>query len=227
MTLSFKQRVGQFWSDFWMRRSGLGRTGRFATKMAALLASPYKGRVALAQRYQQGFVDPSAAVAAQDVRLGQHAFLGERVVIYRRPEGHVVEIGDRAEVHRDTIIEVGRGGRVVIGAETGIQPRCQLSAYVGSILIGKFVQIAPGCAFYPYDHQMEPGILMRDQPISSKGDIVIDDDAWLGTGVIVLSGVRIGAGAVIGAGSVVTKSIPAGAIAVGNPAKVVKMRGEA
>lgn len=52
------------------------------------------------------------------------------------------------------------------------------------------------------------------------------DGAWLGVGVIVLGGVRIGAGAVIGAGSVVTQDVPDGAIAVGVPARVVKMRSE-
>jgi acetyltransferase-like isoleucine patch superfamily enzyme len=46
----------------------------------------------------------------------------------------------------------------------------------------------------------------------------------LGYGVIVLSGVCIGEGAVIGAGSVVTKDVPAGAIAVGVPARVIRMR---
>ena len=51
------------------------------------------------------------------------------------------------------------------------------------------------------------------------------DDAWLGYGVIVLDGVRIGKGAVVGAGSVVTEDIPDGGIAVGVPARVVKMRG--
>jgi len=58
----------------------------------------------------------------------------------------------------------------------------------------------------------------------SKGGIVVEDDVWLGYGVIVLDGVRIGKGAVIGAGSVVNQDIPSGAIAVGVPARVVKSR---
>ena len=55
---------------------------------------------------------------------------------------------------------------------------------------------------------------------------MIEDDAWLGVGVIVLSGVRIGKGAVIGAGAVVSRDVPDGAIAMGVPARVVKMRAE-
>jgi acetyltransferase-like isoleucine patch superfamily enzyme len=49
--------------------------------------------------------------------------------------------------------------------------------------------------------------------------VVIEDDAWLGIGAIVLKGVRIGRGARVGAGAVVTKDVPAGAIVVGNPAR--------
>lgn len=54
--------------------------------------------------------------------------------------------------------------------------------------------------------------------------IIIEDDAWIGTHVVILPGVTIGKGAVIGAGSVVTKSVPANAIAVGTPVRVVKYR---
>lgn len=60
----------------------------------------------------------------------------------------------------------------------------------------------------------------------SRGDVLIGNDVWLGDGVTVLSGVTIGDGAVIGAKAVVGSSIPAYAIAVGNPAKVVKYRFE-
>ena len=52
-----------------------------------------------------------------------------------------------------------------------------------------------------------------------KGDIVIEDYAWIGTGAMILPGVCIGRGAVVGAGAVVSKSVAPGAIVVGNPAK--------
>jgi acetyltransferase-like isoleucine patch superfamily enzyme len=158
--------------------------------------------------------------------MGRHVFVGDRAVIYRRGSGAPIEIGDKVEIHNDTTIEVGNGGSVRIGAITGIQARCQLSAYQAAIVIGEGVQIAPACAFYTYDHGTEPGRTIRSQRLTTKGDIVIGADAWLGYGVIVLSGVTIGAGAVIGAGSVVTRDIPAEAIAVGRPAKVVRMRDE-
>lgn len=57
-----------------------------------------------------------------------------------------------------------------------------------------------------------------------NGDIVIDDDVWLGENVTIMSGVHIGKGAVIGTGAIVNKDIPPYAIAVGIPAKVIKYR---
>lgn len=53
----------------------------------------------------------------------------------------------------------------------------------------------------------------------TKGEIVVEDFAWISTGAMLLPGVKIGKGAVVGAGAVVSKSVPAGAIVVGNPAK--------
>jgi len=58
----------------------------------------------------------------------------------------------------------------------------------------------------------------------SKGPIIVEDEAWLGYGAVVVSGVTIGKGAVIAAGSVVTKDIPPYAIVAGNPAKIIKYR---
>ena len=87
------------------------------------------------------------------------------------------------------------------------------------------MEIAPNCAFYPYDHGIEPGQLVAAQPVRTKGGISIGDGAWLGFGVIVLDGVRIGKGAVVGAGSVVMHDVPDGAVAFGVPARVIKMRG--
>ena len=62
--------------------------------------------------------------------------------------------------------------------------------------------------------------------MKTRGGIRIADDVWIGFGVVVLDGVQIGEGAVIGAGSVVKSDIPSGAIAVGVPAQVIKMRSE-
>nr|WP_275887151.1 DapH/DapD/GlmU-related protein [Arenimonas caeni] len=55
------------------------------------------------------------------------------------------------------------------------------------------------------------------------GDIVIEDDVWVGAGAIVLPNVVLGRGCVVGAGSVVTRSVPPGCVYAGNPARFLKM----
>jgi acetyltransferase-like isoleucine patch superfamily enzyme len=158
--------------------------------------------------------------------MGRHVFVGDRVLIFQSIEGGPVELQDRVHLVGDITIQTGQGGSVKIGSDTYIQPRCQFSAYLAPIEIGCGVQIAPACAFYPYDHGFAPGELIRHQPLNTKGGIVVDDDALLGYGVIVLSGVRIGKGAVIGAGSVVTRDVPDGAIAAGVPCRIMRMRSD-
>lgn len=64
----------------------------------------------------------------------------------------------------------------------------------------------------------------NDLDSASKGPIIIEDEVWIGIGVIILSGVKIGKGAIVGAGAVVTKDIPPYAIVAGNPAKIMKFR---
>ncbi len=214
------------WRDFWLRRGDTSRAGRLAFALGSLAALPFKHRVALAHRYPGGYIAPSAQITHTRLRCGRHVFIGDGVVIYQRHDAGPVELGDFVELHRDVIIENGRGGSLQIGERTGVQAGCQFSATLAPISIGRRVQIAPTCAFYPYDHGMTPSVPMIDQPLTSRGPIIVEDDVWLGYGVVVLSGVRIGAGAVVGAGSVVTRDLPAGAIAVGSPARVVKMRDE-
>jgi serine acetyltransferase len=59
---------------------------------------------------------------------------------------------------------------------------------------------------------------------SCKGDIIIENDVWIGAKATIMSGVRIGNGAIVAAGSVVSKDVPPYAIVAGNPAKIVKYR---
>jgi acetyltransferase-like isoleucine patch superfamily enzyme len=214
------------WTRFWMRYAGLSFFGRVATRLATWFAPPHKARTSLARMNPQGYIAPSATIYHSDLRLGANIFIGDRVVIFERKIGGPMEIGDRVYIYRDVILETGWGGLLTIADDASIHPRCQLNAYVGPIHIGRGVMLAPNCALYSYDHSFAPECPIREQPLQTKGGIIIGDEAWLGVGVIVLDGVRIGQGAVIGAGSVVTEDVPDGAIALGMPARVVKMRSD-
>jgi acetyltransferase-like isoleucine patch superfamily enzyme len=157
--------------------------------------------------------------------LGEHVFIGDRVLIYQVDNtSGPVELGRSVRLHREIIIETGIGGSLIIGEASNIQPRCQFSAYKAPIRIGQGVSIAPSCAFYPYDHGIAPDKPIRRQAVRSRGGIIIGDEVWLGFGVVVLDGVRIGNGAVVGAGSVVTHDVPDGAVVHGIPARVLMMR---
>ena len=212
------------WTSFWVKRSGLTPTGRVASRLATLFVPPYKGQVRLARLNVRGFVSPSAAVHHDRLVMGRNVYIGDRVVIYNAKTGGEVRLGDGVALYSDIVIETCDDGGVSIGEETHVQPRCSIIGCKGSVYIGKRVEIASNCAFYPYNHAIVPGVRIREQPLVSRGDIHVGDDAWLGYGVIVLDGVRIGAGAVIGAGSVVTRDIPPEAIAMGVPARVVGSR---
>ena len=209
-----------------MRLGSLTPFGRLSMRLAALPVPPYYARLGLARMNPNGYISPRATIYHNEISLGNNVYIDDGVLIYQDNEGAAVVLGDDVHLHRDIIIQTGMGGSVKIGSHTHIQPRCQFSAYKSPILIGSGVEIAPYCALYPYNHGFKPGEPIRNQPMQSKGGITIEDDVWLSVGVIVLDGVRIGKGAVVGAGAVVTQDIPADAIAVGNPARVIKMRGD-
>ncbi len=95
---------------------------------------------------------------------------------------------------------------------------------VADITIGDDVQIGPHVQLLTPTHPVEPGP-RRDKWEAAK-PITIGDNVWLGGGVIVLPGVTIGADTVVGAGAVVTRDLPSGVLAVGNPAKVIGTIGE-
>lgn len=212
------------WERCWMRFAGLGRLGRFAARMAGLFAPPYFPGMRLARVTRRPYVHPNAELVHPGLEMAANSYLGDRVVVYRGSEGGAVRIGKGSHVMRDTVIETGQGGQVVLGADCSVHARCQLMAHKGSVYIDDGVTIAPACAFYAYNHGFEAGLLIKKQPLQSSGDIRIGAGAWLGYGVVVLDGVEIGAGAVVGAGSVVYSDIPPNAIAIGNPARVARFR---
>jgi len=198
--------------------------GRVSSWCASLYRDGYKSQAILANRHSTGFVSYSVSIAHSELLLGEYVYLGDRVAIYKTSSGGPVKLADRVKLYSDIIMETTDGGSISVGEFTHIQPRCHFVAGTSSIIIGRRCEIAPACAFYPFNHGIEAGKPVREQPLISKGDIEIGDDVWLGYGVVVLDGVKIGSGAVIGANSVVTKDIPENAIAVGSPAKVIRMR---
>ena len=109
------------------------------------------------------------------------------------------------------------------------------------LVIGNFVALAEGVRFimnganhamtgfstYPFnifEHGWEEGFDFATIETGLRGDTVVEDDVWIGNGATIMPGVRIGAGAIIGNGAVVASDIPPFAIAVGNPARIIRKR---
>lgn len=198
------------------------------TYLAGLPLGPYKDKRRLL-RYigDRSYVSPRAQIQCPKLRMGPRCFIDDYVTIYahRGAQGGVY-LDKNVHIYRWSIIELGRGkGSLHVGSNTYVQSGCVLNAFVEDIVIGANCMIAARCAFTPYQHSFaDIHRPMREQPLISRGDIVIGDDVWIGSGVCVMDGVTIGKGAIIGAGAVVTKDIPSYAIAGGVPARVVRFR---
>ncbi|MEJ8735548.1 sugar O-acetyltransferase [Mediterraneibacter sp. ICN-202921] len=88
------------------------------------------------------------------------------------------------------------------------------------VMFGDNVFIGPNCGFYTAGHPIDPQL--RVKGLEYAKPITIGSNVWFGGNVVVMPGVMIGDDVIIGAGSVVTKDIPTGVIAVGNPCRVLR-----
>ena len=88
------------------------------------------------------------------------------------------------------------------------------------IYVGEYTMLGPNVVLSSAGHPILPEL--REKIYQYNMPIHIGKNCWLGAGVIVLPGITIGDGSVIGAGSIVTKDIPAGVVAVGNPCRVLR-----
>lgn len=132
-------------------------------------------------------------------------------------------------------VHIALGSRVDRRALIGECTRINRASEIGRCTIGAYCAIGGRLVVRSTDHYMgypniqdwaQRKVIGSNVRVAgkSKGDVVIGNAVWIGDSVVILPGVKVGNGAVIGAGSVVTKSIPSYAVAVGNPARVVKKR---
>ena len=142
------------------------------------------------------------------------------------------------------VLEALRDGRLEIGAGTLLEPNVWITAPAparvrigeGTFLnigvmvaatalveIGSHCMLANGCFVTDGNHRFDdPAKPVTWQGFTTKGATIIGDNVWCGANVVVTSGVTIGERCVIGANSVVTTDVPAGSIAAGAPARVLR-----
>lgn len=134
--------------------------------------------------------------------------------IHKQEKKQNVIIQKNLDISLTQIINIDSGSS--IGKNSRIQ---------GPIQIGKNVMIAPDLMTITQEHNFS----RLDIPMNAQGDtehkkIIINDDVWIGSRVIILPGIIIGKGSIIGAGAVVTKNVDAYSIIGGVPAKLIRYR---
>ncbi|WP_290990735.1 acyltransferase [Hyphomicrobium sp.] len=151
--------------------------------------------------------------------------VGERVRVWGRVivrNAGTMVIGQRASLSSTAVpiqLSTEPNGKLEIGARTFMNYGCSISA-TKLISIGPDCKIGMDVLIMDNDyHQIDPtkrGVRPASAPV------ILEENVWLGARVIVLSGVTIGADSVVAAGSVVTRDIPPGCVAAGQPARVIK-----
>jgi acetyltransferase-like isoleucine patch superfamily enzyme len=143
-------------------------------------------------------IGPLAVEFGPNCSISGHTTLLGRAAGATRPR---LTIGRNSEIGWQTTIAVGRN--VTIGDNVLVAGRCFLAGYPG--------------------HPQDPVKRAAHMPDTDDqvGDIILEDDVWLATDVVVMAGVRIGRGTIVTAGSVVFRDLPPGVIATGNPARPV------
>lgn len=140
-----------------------------------------------------------------------------------------LKFGDNVTIGRNTMIrpssyygiDIGEG--LSIGNNSSIGPLGYIGC-AGYIEIGENVMIGPRVSMFAENHNFNNmDVVIKEQGVSNKG-IVIEDNCWIGSGVIILDGVIIGAGSIIGAGTIVSKDIPANSIVLDRKEKYFRNR---
>lgn len=162
------------------------------------------------------------------LKIGKLVRIGDNVIVDCLSKKGV-DIADNVNIANNVIIKctwslghVGTG--VVIGTGVSIGDGSFIGA-AGGVIIGENVIMGQNVRFHSENHIFnDPTIPIKMQGVTNEG-IIIEDDCWVGAGVVFLDGVKVGKGSVIGANSVVTKNIPPFSVVVGTPGRVIKRRG--
>lgn len=156
-----------------------------------------------------------------------------RGVVVRAHAPEAIQLDDGVAVGRGTLLLATTEmsllqpelSRLRVGAATAINEYCNLRACGGTIEIGTKCLLGQFVTIVASNHGTETGLPMMDQPWAAMPhSVTVGDDVWLGAGVTVLPGARIGNGTVIAAGAVVRGDIPPREIWGGVPARFIRKR---
>jgi acetyltransferase-like isoleucine patch superfamily enzyme len=157
------------------------------------------------------------------IHIGRDVVIDDNCLLDAKGEtNRGIRIGDGVFIGRNTILSC-KNGDIEVGDAANIGFNCELFS-ASRVTIGRAVLMAAYGYVIGGDHDFsDPAKAVLAQSRTSTG-VVIGDGVWMGAGAKVLDGVEIGPLAVIGAAAVVRENVPASAIAVGIPARVVSTR---
>ncbi|MBN1269063.1 MAG: acyltransferase [Kiritimatiellae bacterium] len=158
------------------------------------------------------------------ISLGRNVVLGDNSTLDAKGDtGDGIVIRDGVFVGPGTIVSTG-GGSIELDEGANIGSYCRIGT-LGRTRIGKKALLAAYCYVVGAGHDASrTDVPILDQPITTKGGAEVGDGCWLGARVTVMDGTKIGRDSIVGAHAVVTEDLPEFCVAVGIPAKVVKMR---
>jgi len=131
---------------------------------------------------------------------------------------HKFELGEDSTIEDFSAINNGVGP-IIIGDRTKIGLS---NTIIGPVTIGNDIRLAQNITLSGLNHNYEDVSMPIHVQGVSTSPIVIEDDSWIGSNVVVVAGVTIGKHSIVAAGSIVTKDIPPYSVVVGNPGRVLK-----
>ena len=221
------------YSELVVGRPGLGALLKH--ELVVMLAQPHPGAFGLLMR--KTHYPLLLGSCGRNVVFGQNVVLrhphkihiGSNVVIddnclldAKGATNRGIRIGDGVFVGRNTILSC-KNGDIEIADDANVGFNCEIFS-ASRVTVGRSVLMAAYSYVIGGDHDYsDPSTPVLAQSRTSAG-VTIGDGVWMGAGAKILDGVALGDHAVIGAGAVVRESVPASAIAVGVPARVVSSR---
>jgi acetyltransferase-like isoleucine patch superfamily enzyme len=187
----------------WNREIPVGRIVKSLRNRARLGAMRLRG-------------DATRRFSFGSVRAGKRLLIGQnvRLILY----GELV-LGDDVVLSDGCTLEVGPGARVVLGDGVFVGRNAVIAAH-GSIEIGDRVLIAEHCSIRDQDHHVDPDERQKETEALTD-PVILESNVWLGAGVRILRGCRIGSGAVVAANAVVREDVPPRMVAGGIPARIL------
>lgn len=189
--------------------------------------------IAAGQRVADSIAFEAAAISfARGSVHGRGLLVGPRALCINRGARGDISLGERVVVRGVLRVDFAPG-KIILGDGVYVGDDVLISA-MSSVRVGARTMLAHGVQIFDNDsHPVDPEVRRRDHEAIFAGGsrpkdaigrapVEIGADAWIGAGSLIMKGVTIGDGSIVAAGSVVVRDVPAGTVAAGNPARVVK-----